>query len=157
MRSPRIEQHRQPDDIRMVSSFASSTSKWSRPISPNSLITTAVSAMSACCSRFLSKVVLPEPRNPVMTETGSRSSSGASLMPMPQTSTSSLGAAQAVQGIEAEREQDEGAGLVRDRQRQRHHQHQGRDAEHRLTQQAERQVVEAALHIRTELGAAGAH
>ena len=108
IRSPRIEQHRQPDDIRMVSSFASSTSRWSRPISPNSLITTAVSAMSGCCSRFLSNVVLPEPRNPVMTETGT-----APARRLAHDGALSRRAAQAVQGIEAEREQDKAPACAR--------------------------------------------
>src|SRR6185437_3180019 len=50
------------------------TSRWSRPISPNSLMMTAVSASSGRRSSLFSRVVLPLPRKPVSTVTGMRSS-----------------------------------------------------------------------------------
>ena len=70
--SPRTVQHRQPLFISTTSSVALSTSRWSMPISPNSLTITAVSAMSGCFSTWFSTVVLPLPRNPVSRVTGIR-------------------------------------------------------------------------------------
>ena len=50
----------------------SSTSPPSNPASPNSLTITAMRRPSACVSRERSNVVLPAPRNPVSTVTGTR-------------------------------------------------------------------------------------
>ena len=58
----------------MVLSLLDSISAWSRPISPNSLTTTAQSASAGSRSRRLSSVVLPLPRKPVISDTGSRCS-----------------------------------------------------------------------------------
>src|SRR5947209_3591270 len=70
--SPRTVQHRQPLFSSTTSSVAFSTSRWSRPISPNSLTMTAVEAMPGSFSTWFSSVVLPLPRNPVSTVTGMR-------------------------------------------------------------------------------------
>ena len=70
--SPRTVQHRQPLFSNTTSSVALSTSRWSRPISPNSLTMTAVAAMPGCFSTWFKTVVLPLPRNPVSTVTGIR-------------------------------------------------------------------------------------
>src|SRR6476646_1156454 len=69
-RSPRTVQHRQPAFSRTVESSSFSTSRWSSPISPNSLTSTAARARAGCWSRWFSTVVLPAPRNPVSTVTG---------------------------------------------------------------------------------------
>src|SRR5882757_5918141 len=50
----------------------SSTSPPSNPASPNSLTITAMRRPSACVSRERSSVVLPAPKNPVSTVTGTR-------------------------------------------------------------------------------------
>ena len=50
----------------------SSTSPPSKPASPNSLTITAMRRPSACVSSERSSVVLPAPRNPVRTVTGTR-------------------------------------------------------------------------------------
>src|SRR3954454_24268849 len=50
----------------------SSTSPPSNPASPNSLTNTAMRRPSACVSSERSNVVLPAPRNPVSTVTGTR-------------------------------------------------------------------------------------
>ena len=47
-----------------------STSRWSSPISPNSLMMTAVSASAGSRSSRLSSVVLPAPRKPVSSVSG---------------------------------------------------------------------------------------
>ena len=74
-RSPRTVQHRQPEfRVTMPSSSDFSTSRWSSPISPNSLMITAVSASSGRRSSLFSSVVLPLPRKPVSTVTGMRCS-----------------------------------------------------------------------------------
>src|SRR5207245_7932514 len=71
--SPRIVQQTQPDcSITIVSSMRSSRS-WSRPMSPNSLINTAVSDRAGSSSSRCSSVVLPEPRQPVINVTGVKS------------------------------------------------------------------------------------
>ena len=72
-RSPRTVQHRQPEfSVTMPSSSDFSTSRWSSPISPNSLMITAVSASSGRRSSLFSSVVLPLPKKPVSTVTGMR-------------------------------------------------------------------------------------
>src|SRR5579862_315085 len=74
-RSPRTVQQRQPEfRVTMPSSSDFSTRRWSRPISPNSLMMTAVSASSGRRSSLFKRVVLPLPRKPVSTVTGMRSS-----------------------------------------------------------------------------------
>src|SRR5580704_4102182 len=70
--SPRTVQHRHPLCSSTTSSVAFSTSRWSMPISPNSLTMTAVAAIAGCFSTWLSTVVLPLPRNPVSRVTGVR-------------------------------------------------------------------------------------
>ena len=50
------------------------------PISPNSLTRTAVSAIRGCLSNAFRSVVLPLPRNPVMTEAGVFESAAAWLI-----------------------------------------------------------------------------
>src|SRR3954467_2864751 len=73
--SPRIVQQTQPDcSITIVSSIRSSK-WWSSPISPNSLISTAVSDSLGSSNSRCSSVVLPEPRNPVINVTGVKSGS----------------------------------------------------------------------------------
>src|ERR1700736_3391052 len=52
---------------------ASSSRWWSRPISPNSLIKTAVSDSAGSSSSRCNSVVLPEPRKPVISVTGVKS------------------------------------------------------------------------------------
>ena len=69
-RSPRTLQHTQPLSSRTISSSLASTSRWSSPTSPNSLTITAVRASAGSRSRLASSVVLPLPRKPVITETG---------------------------------------------------------------------------------------
>src|SRR3954470_7838011 len=69
-RSPRTLQHRQPAFSSTILSSSVRTSRWSRPISPNSLTSTAARASAGCRSRWLSRVVLPAPRKPVTTVTG---------------------------------------------------------------------------------------
>ena len=71
-RSPRIVQQIHPLCITTISSSSKevSTNKWSMPISPNSLIITAVSENFSSRSKWLRTVVLPLPRNPVMTVMG---------------------------------------------------------------------------------------
>src|SRR3954452_18975741 len=63
----------------------SPTSPPSNPASPNSLTITAMRRPSACVSRERNSVVLPAPRNPVRTVTGTRDiaefSSGRALQP----------------------------------------------------------------------------
>ena len=73
-RSPRTAQQRQPPASSTTESSADSTSRWSMPIAPSSLTTTAVSRSPSARSRRLRSVVLPLPRNPVRTKTGSRPS-----------------------------------------------------------------------------------
>src|SRR3954469_5195792 len=73
--SPRIVQQTQPDcSITIVSSIRSSK-WWSSPISPNSLISTAVSDNLGSSNSRCNSVVLPEPRNPVISVTGVKSGS----------------------------------------------------------------------------------
>ena len=50
------------------------------PISPNSFTSTAVSAILGCLSSAFRSVVLPLPRNPVMTEMGTLGSAVAKLI-----------------------------------------------------------------------------
>ncbi len=69
-RSPRTLQQTQPLSSKTISSSLASTSRWSSPTSPNSLTITAVRASAGSRSRFASSVVLPLPRKPVITETG---------------------------------------------------------------------------------------
>ena len=73
-RSPRTAQQRQPPASSTTESSADSTSRWSMPIAPSSLTTTAVSRSPSARSRRLRSVVLPLPRNPVRTKTGVRPS-----------------------------------------------------------------------------------
>ena len=68
--SPRTVQHRQPEVISTIASGAASTSMWSSPTSPNSLITTAVSEKRGSANKRFSRVVLPAPRKPVRMVTG---------------------------------------------------------------------------------------
>jgi len=53
-------------------SWPRAISRWSSPISPNSLTITAVMANSGALSSRLSSVVLPLPRNPDSRKTGMR-------------------------------------------------------------------------------------
>jgi hypothetical protein len=79
MRSPRTLQQMQPLFISKISSSASRTRASSMPISPNSFSMTAI-RIPWCSVRIrLRRVVLPEPRKPVRTVTGTRSSIGASV------------------------------------------------------------------------------
>src|ERR1700723_435813 len=71
-RSLRNVQHTHPLASTATSPSICSTSRWSSATSPNSLMMTALSPMPACRNSLLSKVVLPLPRNPVITETGRR-------------------------------------------------------------------------------------
>ena len=64
-RSPRIEQQTQPLLSSTTCSSTSSTSRWSSPTSPNSLISTAVPERSGSARSRLSREVLPLPRKPV--------------------------------------------------------------------------------------------
>src|SRR3954454_7098606 len=70
MRSPRTVQHRHPAESRIIFSSTVSTSRWSSPISPNSLTMITVSASAGSWSSRLSSVVLPAPRKPVSTVNG---------------------------------------------------------------------------------------
>ena len=74
IRSPRTVQQMQPLFISKTSSSELITNAWSMPISPNSFSITAMRL--PCCSvrMWLSSVVLPEPRKPVKTVTGTRGS-----------------------------------------------------------------------------------
>ena len=74
IRSPRTVQQMQPLFISKISSSASSTSASSIPTSPNSFSMTAMRCPCSSVRMRLSSVVLPEPRNPVSTVTGTRSS-----------------------------------------------------------------------------------
>src|SRR5260370_35300645 len=74
-RSPRSVQDRQSEfRVTMPSSSDFSTKRWSSPISPNSLMITAVSASSGRRRSLFKSVVLPLPRKPVSTVTGMRCS-----------------------------------------------------------------------------------
>src|ERR671919_1056176 len=70
-RSPRIAQHTQPFARRTVRSSTCRRRWWSIPTSPSSLTSTAVSPRSGWRRRLARSVVLPLPRNPVSTVTGS--------------------------------------------------------------------------------------
>src|SRR6516165_9408280 len=59
-------QQRQPDCSTTIVSSSRSSRWWSRPISPNSLINTAVSENPGPRSNRCRTVVLPEPRKPVI-------------------------------------------------------------------------------------------
>ena len=72
-RSERSVQQTQPLCSTTISPSIASTSRWSSPTAPNSLTITAVSPSSGCFSRWFSSVVLPLPRKPVSTVTGTRS------------------------------------------------------------------------------------
>src|SRR6516162_2270538 len=63
-------QQRQPDCSTTVVSSSRSSRWWSRAISPNSLISTAVSENPGSRSNRCKSVVLPEPRKPVIRVTG---------------------------------------------------------------------------------------
>ena len=69
-RSPRKVQHRQPLCSSTTPSLIGLTSRWSSPISPNSLMITAVSASAGSVTSRLSSEVLPAPRKPVSTVRG---------------------------------------------------------------------------------------
>src|SRR5271155_1719747 len=71
-RSVRTLQHRQPLPSSTVTSLLDRNSTLSMPTSPYSLTTTAVLAPSGLSSRARIRVVLPEPRKPVIAMTGSR-------------------------------------------------------------------------------------
>src|SRR5882757_2767019 len=73
--SPRMVQHRHPDCSSTIVSSIRSSRWWSSPISPNSLISTAVSASAGSASRRCNSVVLPEPRKPVIRLTGVKTGS----------------------------------------------------------------------------------
>src|SRR5690242_9469021 len=80
-RSPRTVQQRQPEfSVTMPSSVDFSTRRWSSPISPNSLMITAVSASSGRRRSLFRSVVLPLPRKPVSTVTGMRSSAAVCVL-----------------------------------------------------------------------------
>ena len=82
--SPRMVQQTQPDcSITIVSSIRSSR-WWSSPISPNSLINTAVSDSAGSRSSRCNSVVLPEPRNPVINVTGVKSGSASAKLALHQ-------------------------------------------------------------------------
>ena len=55
---------------RTISSSLASTSRWSRPTSPNSLTITAVRASAESTQQVRSSVVFPLPRKPVTTLIG---------------------------------------------------------------------------------------
>src|SRR5262245_26824529 len=63
-------QHRQPLCSSTTLSLIGLTSRWSRPISPNSLMMTAGSASAGSVTRRLSSEVLPAPSKPVSTVSG---------------------------------------------------------------------------------------
>ena len=72
----------QPESSTMTfSSLDAATSSWSRPTSPNSLMTTAVFSIPGRRIRRESRVVLPLPRKPVMTLTGNGSASAVTGRP----------------------------------------------------------------------------
>src|SRR5476651_2214812 len=71
-KSLRVMQHRQPLPSSTVSSALPRMSASSMPAAPNSLTTTAVPRPSSVPRNRLSNVVLPAPRNPVITVTGTR-------------------------------------------------------------------------------------
>src|SRR5580658_7922957 len=79
-RSSRTVQQIQPLSSSAKRSSLVSISRWSRPISPNSLMMATVPANSGALSRRASVVVLPLPRKPVSTVTGRSSSASAALM-----------------------------------------------------------------------------
>src|SRR5262249_10162982 len=72
-RSLRTVQQMQPLASTATSPSTRSTRRWSRLISPYSLMMTALSFMSSWRRSRLSSVVLPLPSTPVINETGSRS------------------------------------------------------------------------------------
>jgi hypothetical protein len=65
-------QQTQPLAITAISPSTRSTSRWSMPTSPHSLMITALSDMPGWRSSRFNSVVLPLPRKPVISETGSR-------------------------------------------------------------------------------------
>ena len=65
-----MEQQMQPFCNTTALPCTARTSKWSIPISPNSLIRTAVALIDGDVSKRDSNVVLPLPRNPVRIDTG---------------------------------------------------------------------------------------
>ena len=67
--SPLAAQHRQPEPSSTSSSSPASSSAWSMPTSPNSLTITPSPPSASWASSAFSKVVLPEPRKPVMAMT----------------------------------------------------------------------------------------
>ena len=71
-RSPRREQHKQPDAINITSPSTTSINSWSRPISPNSLIITAIRSEPCLDKIAFRSVVFPAPRKPVSIVTGIR-------------------------------------------------------------------------------------
>ena len=70
-RSVRTEQQMQPLASSAMFSAAIDTMSWSMPISPISLITTATRAIAGCRTSAAMSVVLPLPRKPVISVTGS--------------------------------------------------------------------------------------
>src|SRR5215469_7988004 len=70
--------------------LARSTSRWSIPTSPNSLMMTAVAAISGCLTMWLRTVVLPLPRNPVSKVTGVRDAASIAVRAMPRASNRRL-------------------------------------------------------------------
>ena len=91
MRSPRTVQQMQPLFISNTSSSASSTSASSTPTSPNSFSITAIRRPCRSVRMRLSKVVLPEPRKPVRTVTGTRSSESMRSVMVKEVSNSAVG------------------------------------------------------------------
>src|SRR6185312_3325883 len=79
-RSSRTVQQIQPLSSNAKRSSLVSISRWSRPISPNSLMMATVPANSGAFSRRASAVVLPLPRKPVRTVTGRKRSPLAALI-----------------------------------------------------------------------------
>src|SRR5581483_6302742 len=75
-RSPRSEQHTQPFLSSTVRSSTRRSRWWSMPTSPSSFTITAVSPSAGCSSSREISVVLPLPRKPVTTTTGSFDASG---------------------------------------------------------------------------------
>src|SRR5687767_12359383 len=72
MRSPRTVQQMQPLLVSNSSSSAPITSWWSTPTSPNSFSMTAMRLPCFSLRMRFRSVVLPEPRKPVSTVTGTR-------------------------------------------------------------------------------------
>src|SRR5262249_2948384 len=73
IRSPRTVQQMHPLFISNISSSAPITRSWSTPTSPNSFSMTAIRLPCFAERMSLRRVVLPAPRKPVRTVTGTRS------------------------------------------------------------------------------------